>query len=248
MTTFTRSFKPHSRHSRQRLIRAIPIRNAKAFSATTTAGAAKTAHRLAFKAARINASTRMHVTTESYRMPACDVVQRAREAFAAYRGLGRPIIDEMIVEIGRLRAKESAQKIALGTPEMTAETIQVSRSHHLKMSDIKSAQRFVFSDKPATVIWPCIVSVPKDGGVREEQTITTRFKVLPGDELKSLSDEGGDKKVLDAVIVGFVDLCDQMGAPVRDDVAKAALLNLPYCVLAFVEGYYAMLGGRVAKN
>lgn len=36
-----------------------------------------------------------------------DVVQRVQEAFAAYRGLGRQIIDEMIAEIKRLRAKEA---------------------------------------------------------------------------------------------------------------------------------------------
>lgn len=35
-----------------------------------------------------------------------DVTDRAREAFAAYHGLGRQIIDELIAEIIRLRAEK----------------------------------------------------------------------------------------------------------------------------------------------
>lgn len=45
-----------------------------------------------------------------------DVVQRAREAFAAYRGLGRQIIDEMIAEIERLRAEVKTLEMNLRHP------------------------------------------------------------------------------------------------------------------------------------
>lgn len=46
-----------------------------------------------------------------------DLLDRARKAFAAYRGLGKSIIDEMIAEIERLREIEIQYDNAMSAAE-----------------------------------------------------------------------------------------------------------------------------------
>lgn len=87
-----------------------------------------------------------------------------------------------------------------------------------------------------------------DGGGRQDQSITARFQMVPGEELRVISEAKGDIAALEAIIVGFENLDDSSGDPVPFERAKATLFKLPYCVIGFLTGYYEMVGGRLAKN
>lgn len=116
------------------------------------------------------------------------------------------------------------------------------------MTGEKQAPKFVFSTKPSTVLWPCLIAVPQDGGTYENQSITVRFTIIPAGELEKLMDEKGVRAGIDKVIVGFEGFNDETGQPVPTDTAKALLLQLNYCVMGFLEGYREMVSGRLLKN
>jgi hypothetical protein len=108
--------------------------------------------------------------------------------------------------------------------------------------------KFVFkSGEPRLVAWPCTISVPLDGGARQEQSIVARFKVLAPEKIAELAGNG-DRALLDAVIDGFDELKNEAGKPVPDKEAKAALLALPYAIEGLLVGYGDMIGRRLSKN
>lgn len=111
----------------------------------------------------------------------------------------------------------------------------------------KVAFAFKTSAAPNIVSWPCTISVPKDGGVFDEQTITARFKVISGERARELAGQSY-RELLNEVVVAFVDLKNEDGAAVPDEAAKASLFELPYAVAGLVQGYFDMVGRRLPKN
>jgi hypothetical protein len=117
---------------------------------------------------------------------------------------------------------------------------------------------FKAADAKRVIAWPCPISVPLEGGKREEQTVTPRFRLMKSDEVEKyfdtlgrVTDPGrrfGNIAFLEDVIEGFDGLKDESGAAVADDAAKEYLLSLPYGVDGLVRGYFDMIGRRLPKN
>ena len=113
---------------------------------------------------------------------------------------------------------------------------------------------FVEDAPDRTILWPCIIPVPMNGGQVSEQEVTARFSVLPGDEhakiVRQAAMDGTDMNVavLTKVLRGFDALKNDAGETVPDDVAIATMMKRPYAVLGLIRGYMAMREGRVAKN
>lgn len=121
------------------------------------------------------------------------------------------------------------------------------------------------------LIWPVEIPVPVDGGQTEIQTMRARFELLPREVIAELVDEdrkealglpiarelsaaekalaGKGNALLRRVFKGVVDFCEEDGGPPMSDAeAVPLLLDTPYVVQALSNAYWAMVGGRAAKN
>jgi hypothetical protein len=112
---------------------------------------------------------------------------------------------------------------------------------------------FIFMDpaKPVAVWWPCKISVPvdsKDGdsGAREQQDLNVRFVVLPDDEVTKLLMSGGQKGLLERIVVGW-DAVDEQGLPVPFE-RFAEISAVPYVADGILAGYRDFAGRAPTKN
>jgi hypothetical protein len=109
-------------------------------------------------------------------------------------------------------------------------------------------------DLERTIVWPCQVAVPKDGGAVEVQEIDAAFTIPTEDELKDYAvatftlGRAASAALLEKHLKDFPGVKDDTGALVPFDKAKPVMLARPYVVDGLVSGLYNMARGRAAKN
>jgi hypothetical protein len=113
--------------------------------------------------------------------------------------------------------------------------------------------RFVFpaegtGSQPVKCTWPCKVSVPLDGGSRQDQLVDVRFNVLDQGATLAAYRTGGDLGLFDAVVDSFPTFERQGGGKVEKGDAILFFRCRPFAVKGFLEGYWEVLGLRQPKN
>jgi len=114
-------------------------------------------------------------------------------------------------------------------------------------------------DTAGSFLWPVTISMPSDGGVREEQSFDARFKRLHQsriNEIQQLATERvaaaergeessadiSDQQVADEILVGWENIEDASGKELRYTKAtKKALLEVPMLASTIVEQYFLSL-------
>lgn len=84
---------------------------------------------------------------------------------------------------------------------------------------------------------PIKVYVPIDGG-HEEQTFKATFRVEDVEQLEQVQDEGGQRGVLQRVIVGMSDLEGPDGQPMPySEKLRDQLIGIPFVRIALFRSY-----------
>ncbi|HEY2070716.1 MAG TPA: hypothetical protein VGG48_14260 [Rhizomicrobium sp.] len=129
------------------------------------------------------------------------------------------------------------------------------------MSDAKIKLVLPDPQKPRTVVWPCMIKQPADGGSFEQRVLDVRFKILSQKERERIFDEASKKEVpagerrvpggealFDALVVEFPGFQDEAGQPVPFEIAADYLRREPAYRDAILTCFMNMIGGRLAGN
>lgn len=83
------------------------------------------------------------------------------------------------------------------------------------------------------------VPVPApDGDSWQTQTLRTRYRALPQQELEALDEAGGAAAILERAVIGFYDLVDGDGAELAGmGEWRDRLLGYPHIRMALLRGY-----------
>lgn len=120
--------------------------------------------------------------------------------------------------------------------------------------DNKVKMVFPAAGEKRTIVWPCTIDVPQEGGTTQPQLVDVRFNLISREEREKAFDnavkEGkrGDLAVYDLVVAGFPTFMDANGALVGDAVAIPFFRAEDYRVTGIVRGFGEMNWGRPAKN
>ncbi len=112
---------------------------------------------------------------------------------------------------------------------------------------------FKFVDKPDPVVvhaWPCVISLPRDGGSTVKAKCSLDFELIDQDQIDELLLEGGDRALLDRVVVGWsADVVGEDNQPLAFNAEnKAKLLRIPYVRGGWVRAFFDAAAGRAAAR
>lgn len=119
------------------------------------------------------------------------------------------------------------------------------------------APKFVFKKAEGNVIaWPCTISVPVEGGGRQDQELIAKFKVASQQQIEEFYSIDGlmkhgakrDEKFLSEYLVGGVDVPKGEAGTASDEEVKALVLETSWAIDGVVRGYFDMIGRRLPKN
>ncbi len=99
--------------------------------------------------------------------------------------------------------------------------------------------------------WPVPISIPRDGGNVVKATMTAQFELIDEDEYNQLIKDGGDKALLERVLVGWgKDYCNSDGGPIEfSEEARETLITIPSCKVALVSAYIeCAYGSKSSKS
>jgi hypothetical protein len=121
-----------------------------------------------------------------------------------------------------------------------------------------TSKMFTFTeDVPGrTMLWPCTISVPLNGGLTEERLLVARFLLdhIAEKAHEALIAEANaalvsvDTYITSKVLVGFDAFTNEGGTTIPDDAAIAFVMAKPFAVSGLMKGYMEMRAGRAAKN
>lgn len=109
---------------------------------------------------------------------------------------------------------------------------------------------FQLADENTLFDYPVTVKVPAPGGAVEEQTFTAKFRLLPADELRRMTDDGGSNRdFLKRVLGGWEGIADHKGKALPyNDANLDRLGDINYFAVAVGRAYSDFAMGLPAKN
>lgn len=122
------------------------------------------------------------------------------------------------------------------------------------MAQTKVMLVFPGADAKRTIVWPCTVAVPQDGGTVLSFVVDVRFNLISRETYeKTFNDalaknERGNLAVYDALVDGFPTFKNAAGDLVGDVDAKAFFRAEDFYVGGILQGFAQVRVGMPAKN